>query len=171
MLLKKTPPYIVECSIPITKNPNSALFSLNLCIVLTENADFETFPWHLRVLIFTMSVPLYTENTDQKSVNLQYITLGCLDDGTNESSTKSLIFQALFSFYTFYWLRTLKTLYSYFCNFVPSSKRPSVSYCKLTDFRIWRCLSSYLSALDFSNLLVRNVQLDFFPSLSRIFCL
>ena len=30
--------------------------------------------------------------TDVKSVNLQYITLGCLDDGTNESSTKSLIF-------------------------------------------------------------------------------
>ena len=31
-----------------------------------------------------------------KSVNLQYITLGCLDDGTNESSTKSLMFQVLF---------------------------------------------------------------------------
>ena len=31
-----------------------------------------------------------------KSVNLQNDTLGCLDDGTNESSTKSLIFQALF---------------------------------------------------------------------------
>ena len=27
----------------------------------------------------------------QKSVNLQYITLGCLDDGTNESLTKSLM--------------------------------------------------------------------------------
>ena len=33
---------------------------------------------------------------DLKSVNLQYITLGCLDDGTNESSTKSLIFQVLY---------------------------------------------------------------------------
>ena len=33
-----------------------------------------------------------------KSVNLQYITLGCLDYGTNESSTKSLIFQVLFFF-------------------------------------------------------------------------
>ena len=30
---------------------------------------------------------------DQKSVNLQLITLGCLDDGTNESSTKNLMFQ------------------------------------------------------------------------------
>ena len=34
-----------------------------------------------------------------KSVNLQYITLGCLDDGTNESSTKSLMFQVLFFSY------------------------------------------------------------------------
>ena len=34
-----------------------------------------------------------------KSVNLQYITLGCLDDGTNESSTKSLMFQVLFCLY------------------------------------------------------------------------
>ena len=31
-----------------------------------------------------------------KSVNLQYIMLGCLDDATNESSTKSLMFQVLF---------------------------------------------------------------------------
>ena len=30
--------------------------------------------------------------SDMKSVNLQYITLGCLDDGTNESSTKRLMF-------------------------------------------------------------------------------
>ena len=34
----------------------------------------------------------------KKSVNLQYIKLGCLDDGTNESSTKSLMFQVLFFF-------------------------------------------------------------------------
>ena len=33
-----------------------------------------------------------------KSVNLQYITPGCWDDGTNESLTKSLILQVLFSF-------------------------------------------------------------------------
>ena len=31
-----------------------------------------------------------------KSVNLQYDTLGCLDYGTNESSTKSLMFQVGF---------------------------------------------------------------------------
>ena len=31
-------------------------------------------------------------HTDYKSVNLQYNTLGCLDDGTNELSTKYLIF-------------------------------------------------------------------------------
>ena len=54
----------------------------------------------------------------QKSVNLQYNTLGCLDDGTNQSSTKSLMFQVLFFFYTFYRLRALKTLYFYFCNFI-----------------------------------------------------
>ena len=33
-----------------------------------------------------------------KSINLQYNTLGRLDDGTNESSTKRLMFQALFFF-------------------------------------------------------------------------
>ena len=36
-----------------------------------------------------------------KSVNLQYITLGCLDNETNESSTKGLMFQVLFSFILF----------------------------------------------------------------------
>ena len=36
-----------------------------------------------------------------QTVNLQYITLGYLDDGTNESSTKSPMFQVLF-FYTFH---------------------------------------------------------------------
>ena len=34
-----------------------------------------------------------------KSVNLQYIMLGDLFDGTNESSNKSLMFQVLFSLY------------------------------------------------------------------------
>ena len=36
-----------------------------------------------------------------KSVNLQYNMLGRLDDGTNESSTKRLIFQVLFFFLIF----------------------------------------------------------------------
>ena len=31
-----------------------------------------------------------------KSVNLQYNTLGCLDDGTNELLTKRLMFQVFF---------------------------------------------------------------------------
>ena len=36
-----------------------------------------------------------------KSVNLQYITLACLDDGTNKSSTKHLMFQVIFFFHDF----------------------------------------------------------------------
>ena len=39
--------------------------------------------------------------TAQKSVNLQYNTLGCLDDWTNESCTKRLMFQVLFFFRNF----------------------------------------------------------------------
>ena len=49
------------------------------------------------------------------TVNLRYITLGCLDDGTNKSSTKSLMLQALFFLY-FYGLWALKTLYFNFFN-------------------------------------------------------
>ena len=45
---------------------------------------------------------------DLKSVNLQYNTMGCLEDGTNELSTKSLMFQVSF-FNTFYRFRALKT--------------------------------------------------------------
>ena len=45
-----------------------------------------------------------------KSVSLQHITLSCLDDGTNKSSTNSDIPSIIF-FYTFYKLRALKTLY------------------------------------------------------------
>ena len=60
---------------------------------------------------------LYWIRKHFKSVNLQYITLGCLDDGTNESSTKSLMLKVLF-FYIFCRLRALKTLYFYFCNLV-----------------------------------------------------
>ena len=52
-----------------------------------------------------------------KSVNLQYITLGCLDDGTNKSSTKSDVPSIIF-FYTFYRLRALNTLYFNFFNFI-----------------------------------------------------
>ena len=38
---------------------------------------------------------IYPTSTIYKSVNLQYNTLGRLDDGTNESSTKRLMFQVL----------------------------------------------------------------------------
>ena len=49
----------------------------------------------------------------QKSVNLQYITLGWWDKWIvdQESDVPSI-------FYTLYRLRTLKTIYFYFCNFI-----------------------------------------------------
>ena len=107
-----------------------------------------------------------------KSVNLQYITLGCLDDGTNESSTKRLMFQVIHFFFKisckilfakilsiyfliFYKITKIK-IKSFECpkyvsikkntwnirhhqvdeSFVPSSKQPSVIYCRLTDFML-----------------------------------
>ena len=39
-----------------------------------------------------------------KSVNLQYITLVCLDDGPNESSTKRQMFKVLLFFHYFLYL-------------------------------------------------------------------
>ena len=45
---------------------------------------------------FKVFQKILTKENFLKSVNLQYITLDCLDDGTNESSTKSLMFQVLF---------------------------------------------------------------------------
>ena len=46
----------------------------------------------LRIIVFT------ARPQDMKSVNLQFNTLGRLDDGTNESSTKRLMFQILLFF-------------------------------------------------------------------------
>ena len=54
----------------------------------------------------------------QKSDNLQYNTLVCWADGTNDSSTKRLMFQVFFFFIISYKLRALKTLYFHFCNFI-----------------------------------------------------
>ena len=54
----------------------------------------------------------------QKSDNLQYNTLGRWVDGTNNSSTKRLMFQALFFFIISYRLRAPKTLYFYFCKVI-----------------------------------------------------
>ena len=45
-----------------------------------------------------VSSVLKSDNLQYKSVNLQYNTLGRLDNGTNESSTKHLMFQVLFFF-------------------------------------------------------------------------
>ena len=75
----------------------------------------------LLVMCALQNKALIDRHAVKKSVNLQYNTLGCLDDGTNKSQIKSLMFQVSF-FYTFYRLRKLKTLYSYFCNFVKSRK-------------------------------------------------
>ena len=48
------------------------------------------------VVLDKIAVSIFLFTTNKKSVNLQYITLGWLDDRTNESSTKSLMFQVLF---------------------------------------------------------------------------
>ena len=55
--------------------------------------DFQnTGGFHLHLLVSSF--------TYQKSINLQYNTLGCLDDWTNKSSTKRLMFHVLFFFMT-----------------------------------------------------------------------
>ena len=53
-----------------------------------------------------------------KSDNLQYNTLVCWADGTNDSSTKRLNFQVFFLHTIFCRLRAHKTLYFHFCNFI-----------------------------------------------------
>ena len=75
-----------------------------------------------------------------KSDNLQYNTLGHWVAGTNDSSTKRLMFQALFFFIISYRLRALKTLYfNFFLNKlkgflhrilqeIVKTQRPSVLY-------------------------------------------
>ena len=67
----------------------------------------------------TMGVKLFFNShfDIQKSVNLQYNKLVCWADGTNNSSTKCLMFQVFF-FTIFYRLRALKTLYLQFCIFI-----------------------------------------------------
>ena len=104
---------------------------------------------------------------NDKSVNLQYNTMGRLDDGTNESLIKRLMFQVLFfswflakffakilSIYFLIFFYKIRKIKSFECpksikiikrnntwnvillvdnSFVPSSKQPSVIYCRLTD--------------------------------------
>ena len=83
--------------------------SLTLLPIIQDNGYRNAIIWSLlnREIIYSVMilksvqgwVPLGHSISYYKSVNLQYITLGCLDDGTNESSTKSLIFQVLFFLY------------------------------------------------------------------------
>ena len=47
-----------------------------------ELQEEEGTGWHVIIILSHL-----------KSVNLQYLMLGCLDDGINELSTKSLMFQ------------------------------------------------------------------------------
>ena len=53
-----------------------------------------------------------------KSDNLQYNTLGRWVTGTNDTSTKRLMFQVLFFFIISCRVRALKTLYFYFCKVI-----------------------------------------------------
>ena len=58
------------------------------------------------------------KGNDKKSDNLQYNTLGCWVDRTNDSWTKRLMFQALFFFINFYRLKALKTLFFTSCKVI-----------------------------------------------------
>ena len=67
-------------------------------LILQWRMEIENREPHLVPTYFCCAIQKNSAD-DQKSVNLQYITLGCLDDGTNESSTKSPMLQALFFLY------------------------------------------------------------------------
>ena len=83
-----------------------------------------------------------------KSYNLQYKTLVRWADGTNDSSTKHLMFQMLFFFHKI--LKIFQFIYKSIRNyekkniwnvrrlvdesFVPSAQRTSVLFCRLSDF-------------------------------------
>ena len=69
-----------------------------------------------------------------KSVNLQYNTLVRWDAGTKDSSTKRLMFQALFFFIISYRLAALNTFY--FCKFI--KKKNLNNYCKEFCKQLWK---------------------------------
>ena len=73
---------------------------------------YQTFKKLLLFLAYKNLILMYQHSCYSyiKSVNLQSITLGCLNDVTNAQSTRGLMFQVLF-FYTFYKLRALKNNY------------------------------------------------------------
>ena len=54
--------------------------------------------------------------------NVQYNKLVYWADGTNDLSTKLLMFQVFFVWIIFYRLRALKALYFHFCNFIKKMK-------------------------------------------------
>ena len=66
-------------------------------LILQWRMEIENREPHLVPTYFCCAIQKNSAD-DQKSVNLQYITLACLDDGTNESSTKRMMFQVLFFF-------------------------------------------------------------------------
>ena len=90
--------------------------------------------------------------------NLQYNTLGRWVDGTIVSLTKRLMFQVLFFFIISCKIlcKNPFNLFSYFLkniwnirllvddSFVPSSKQPSVIYCRLTDFCCRGAFNNYV---------------------------
>ena len=54
---------------------------------------------YIKYMVNRESEAVAHHNEDLKSVNLQHNTLGCLDDGTNQSSTKRLMFQLCIIFF------------------------------------------------------------------------
>ena len=72
---------------------------LTPALIHLQLEQFNDYYYHQQKLLQQQQPQVAT--TVQSNVNLQFITLGCLDDGTNESSTKSLMFQVLFFFILF----------------------------------------------------------------------
>ena len=68
----------------LSSNLSTSFLNLNI-FLLTNLEDFGAFILLFRKDLNTLVI--------YKSVNLQYITLVCWDDGPNESSTKHLMFQ------------------------------------------------------------------------------
>ena len=126
--------------------------------------------WHTCLKWFNFEISPYFSCCPElfsiyKLDNLQYNTLDCLINGMNDSSTKCLMFKALFSFIISYRLRALKTLYFHwnnfckeFCkklgnenntwnineSFVPATQQPSIPYWRLLDF-FSRCPATFVN--------------------------
>ena len=84
----------------------------------------------------------------QKSVNLWYIKLGCLDDGANESSTKRLMSQLLLFFFFFRLFIDLE--YSKLFNFIfvilqKNNKMNWKALCKIFCKKWWKKNNTWTS--------------------------